>query len=263
MWCQRCQQDVPAVASTGCGEVVCARCHHQFQNPSAANVADNGLDLSEMDRAPLSPVEMLSDWQTEQRFRALSRTLRSGGTTGAQAVALSNKAIYRFDTPQQSYVQPEQLARQSPPQVRESRVGMPNQRSGLGSQIVAWLVLLSGTFAFGCGAGLACCSLLYRIPVYWNLGIVTTLVGQGMLILGLVMVLTRLWRNSRYASGKLQEINWQLDQVQQTAQTIVGIKKSNAPAFYAELAQSANPQMLLANLRGQLDQLALRMSRES
>ena len=85
--------------------------------------------------------------------------------------------------------------------------------------------------------------------------------GQGLLIFGLVLIAARLWRNSRYASSKLIDVHSQLGQLQHTADALTTMR-SGAPAFYAELVRGASPQMLLANLKGQLDQLATRISGE-
>jgi hypothetical protein len=79
------------------------------------------------------------------------------------------------------------------------------------------------------------------------------------LILGLVMVVSRLWRNSRFATNKLQELHARLAQLQSTADTISAQRSGGAPAFYADLARGASPQILLSNLKGQLDQLATRV----
>jgi hypothetical protein len=38
------------------------------------------------------------------------------------------------------------------------------------------------------------------------------------------------------------------------------MRTGGAPAFYAELVRGASPQMLLTNLKGQLDQLATRLN---
>jgi hypothetical protein len=50
-----------------------------------------------------------------------------------------------------------------------------------------------------------------------------------------------------------------LSELQHTADALTAIRSGGAPAFYAELVRSASPQMLLSNLKGQLDQLATRL----
>ena len=52
----------------------------------------------------------------------------------------------------------------------------------------------------------------------------------------------------------------QLDDLRQTTSLLGSNHGSAAQAFYAHLAQGANPQMLLADLKGQLDLLAIRMA---
>lgn len=260
MWCQRCQQDVPAVASPASRAVVCARCQFEL-SPHTSGIDDHGIALDAAPSREPDAVEKLSDWQAEQRFRHLARTLRAG-----TAVSKST-AGFRVDPPNnmfsQSVSQSEQLATNAPV-VATPRV-MPTlaaRQTNSGGQLISWLAILFGTFIFGGGIGLGSWSIYEDIPLYWDIGVMLTLVGQGFLILGLVLVLSRLWRNSRYASGKLNEIQWQLGEVQRTAQAIVGLKNGSAPSFYAELARGASPQMLLSSLRGQLDQLAVRVGNE-
>jgi hypothetical protein len=128
-----------------------------------------------------------------------------------------------------------------------------------GSQIVAWLVVVIGLVALAGGLGLIAWSIAKAHLLYWNLAMGLTLGGQGTLIFGLVLVVTRLWRTSRHASGKLQDIGGQLSQLQLTADALVGVRSGGAPNFYADLVRGANPQVLLANLKGQLDQLTGRI----
>jgi hypothetical protein len=126
---------------------------------------------------------------------------------------------------------------------------------------VAWLIVVAGSLALAGGVGLMAWSLSTKIMIYWNLALGLALGGQGTLILGLVLVVSRLWRHSRYAASKLQDVHSRLGQLQHTAEVLTTMRSGgSAPAFYAELARSASPHMLLTNLKGQLDQLATRLS---
>jgi hypothetical protein len=113
----------------------------------------------------------------------------------------------------------------------------------------------------GAGLGTVSWSLSAGRADTWNLAVGLTLTGQGLLIFGLVLIAARLWRNSRYASHKLIDVHTQLGQLQHTADALTAMR-SGAPAFYAELVRGASPQMLLANLKGQIDQLTTRLSNE-
>lgn len=125
-------------------------------------------------------------------------------------------------------------------------------------QILSWLIVAGGAIALLAGIALIGWSLAQTQMRHWNLALGLALGGQGALILGLVMVVSRLWRNSRYAANKLQELHARLGQLQNTADTISAMR-GGAPTFYADLARGASPQMLLSNLKGQMDQLTWRL----
>ena len=75
MWCQHCQQDVPAIAHSVGGEVVCVRCQRGFETPPSLRMfefdssddSENGADNTSQD-----PVENLTDWRTDCKFRHLA-----------------------------------------------------------------------------------------------------------------------------------------------------------------------------------------------
>jgi hypothetical protein len=132
-------------------------------------------------------------------------------------------------------------------------------RRGEGGQLTAWLIVLAGTLLLAGGIGLIAWSLSAKQLQYWNLALGLTLGGQGTLIVGLVLVVSRLWRNSRHAAGKLQDVLARLGQLQQAADALATTRGGGAPAFYADLVRGASPHVLLANLKGQVDQLATRI----
>src|SRR6202000_1974147 len=100
-----------------------------------------------------------------------------------------------------------------------------------GSQIVGWFVVIIGALAFAGGAGPIAYSLSSKVTPYWNLGRGLALGGQGTLILGLVLVASRLWRYSRYAALKLQDVHSRLGQLQQTADVLTSMRAGgSAPA---------------------------------
>jgi hypothetical protein len=57
----------------------------------------------------------------------------------------------------------------------------------------------------------------------------------------------------------LQDVHAGLNQLQQTADVLATMRSGGAPNFYADLLRGASPQVLLANLKGQVDQLAARV----
>lgn len=109
------------------------------------------------------------------------------------------------------------------------------------------------------GLALIAWSLAQNEMSYWNQALGLTLGGQGVLIFGLVLVVTRLWRNSRYASNKLHDVTARLAQLQHTADALSATRVGGASAFYADVVRGASPQVLLTNLKAQLEQLATRL----
>ncbi len=260
MWCSTCQQDVPAVIRPIDGRTVCARCQHTLKRSHTADISDAGIALD--DGAPAAaesnPSAKLDDWQAQRRVRQLGRTLHRA-VAAAPATSNGPAVSRRFDPPQtllddvQLHTAPDAAAASTAP-----RITPTTARRAEGGQASAWLVIVLGTLLLAAGLGTIGWSLAGERFEFWNLALGLTLGGQGLLILGLVLVVSRLWRNSRYATGRLQDVHARLGQLQHTADALASMR-GGAPAFYADLVRGASPQMLVSNLKGQLDQLATRV----
>jgi hypothetical protein len=124
---------------------------------------------------------------------------------------------------------------------------------------MAWIVVLVGMLGLAGGVALISWSLSSADMMYWNHAIGLALASQATLILGLVLVISRLWRSSRQSAAKLHEVHARLGQLQQTSETMAATRAGGAPAFYADLVRGASPHVMLANLKGQVDQLATRV----
>jgi hypothetical protein len=268
MWCSTCQQDTPGVAHTATGRIVCSRCQQPVRSRKAtanARICDEGIALDEQSAAaPAAAAEFKSDdWSSQHRVRTLARELKRPAIAASKSSASAFADRRRFEPPHDLFGEAERAAASMesgptplPPATSATQAGRTE-----GSQIVAWLIVVAGSLALAGGIGLMAWSLSTKIMVHWNLALGLALGGQGTLILGLVLVVSRLWRHSRYAASKLQDVHARLGQLQHTAEVLTTMRSGgSAPAFYAELARSASPHMLLTNLKGQLDQLATRLS---
>ena len=250
MWCSNCQQDIPAVAHAVHGRIVCSQCQRPMRKhkaAAAAPISDDGIALDEI--AANAPPRSKAG-QSRDHARLLGRS-RLSAITGTSR---------RFQPPQISF---DDIKLATSPdlhlaaaQIAPSSATISRRRES--GQIAAWLTVLAGVAALGCGVGLCGWSLWAERGDLWNLALALTLGGQGLLIFGLVLVVSRLWRNSRYATSKLQSVHAQLAQLQRSADELAA-SRGGAPTFYADLARSASPQMLLANLKGQVDQLTMRL----
>jgi hypothetical protein len=226
----------------------------------ATPICDEGIELSQQVkvRKNADPPTRNDDWSVRQRARELDRALRRPMHFGATSASMTPPGKRRFDPPQSLLDQYEHVPTPAVTTMQPSATPPVRQSRTTAGQIVAWLIVTAGTITLLAGVGLIGWSLSAPQMQHWNLALSLALGGQGTLILGLVMVVSRLWRNSRYAANKLQEVHARLGQLQSTADTISAMR-AGAPAFYADLARGASPQMLLSNLKGQLDQLATRL----
>jgi len=120
---------------------------------------------------------------------------------------------------------------------------------------------LFGTMALVCGSILLGWATIADRPELWTFGTPIALGGQIVLLVGLVCQLERLWSDSRRAVHQLEKVDAQLHELR-TATTLLGTVHGPSAAFYAHLAGGAGPELLLSDLKGQLDILAARLAEE-
>ena len=117
-------------------------------------------------------------------------------------------------------------------------------------------IALLGAAAFGVGIGLLAWSYALGRPELAPLGAPVALGGQIILLVGLILQM------NRNAAAKLDKVEGQLRELKTTT-TLLGTTHSpSAAAFYAHLASGASPQILLTDLKSQLDILAVKLDRE-
>jgi hypothetical protein len=266
MWCSNCQQDTPGAASTTSGRIVCSRCAQPMQQRKSAytsRICDEGLALDEPEATQAAATPSLfrnDDWAARQRVRTAVRELRRPNPTTGNSANRIVADRQRFDPPQDLFGQIEQsttptIATNAP----QSFATDLAQKHNSGGQIVAWLTVVIGALGLASGVGLIAWSLSTAQMLYWNYALGLAIAGQGTLVFGLVLVISRLWRSSRYSVAKLQDVHVRLGQLQQSSETLAATRTGSAPAFYADLVRGASPHVMLANLKGQVDQLATRV----
>jgi hypothetical protein len=216
----------------------------------ASGICDGGIALDEPATArACASRPTLDDWQTRQRTRQLGRELRRANIAPSQPFEQLPANPRRFEPPTALFDSASDF-------VTSTSVRTP--RRSQGGQVIAWLIVMAGALALCGGIGAIAWCVNTGRGEFWNLSLGLTLAGQGVLIFGLILVVARLWRNSRFATGKLQDVHTRLGQLQRTAEALA-TNRGGAPAFYADLARGAPPQILLSNLKGQIDQLATRL----
>jgi hypothetical protein len=130
------------------------------------------------------------------------------------------------------------------------------------SQAGAWTMISLGLSVFACGAVLLGWSLAAGRDELWTVGLPLALLGQAALVVGLVLQLDGLWHSSRKTAQVLTELDDELKNVRQATTLLSSTHSSGAQSFYLHLAEGASPQLLLADLKGQMDLLAQQMARQ-
>lgn len=288
MWCAECQLDVPTLAvPEEPGVIRCAFCRGELaerQKPAAlkevktgtesqaaegpesdkrqqtrdrgqqtgtsghnSEVSRNATTIEAVPRLLLLPPPAVDDWQGEADLRHAERLLavlrQSSDCSPAQTSA---DAAMRFD---------EIVAPSHPP----SEV---HNLQAWSSGLAAWACLTLGLMAFVCGGVLLAWSFLADRGDLWSLGLPLTLAGQVGLVLGLLLQLDGLSQSSRRTEQTLTELDGQLDELRGVTALVSSTHSAPAHSFYAHMSAGASPQILLADLKGQLDLLAQQMARQ-
>lgn len=239
MWCSNCQQDVPGLGSTSPG---CPRCGKYSADPLTATP----IAATRVKRAFHIPSLNNDDWALEAELRGVQRLVKS----------LKARDDHRPIAP----VAPQQFS--SVPQDSRSSAVPSTTPQPPRNHTAAWLILSLGLAIFACGAVLLAWSLVAQRPDLWPVGMPLTLIGQAGLILGLVLQLDGLWTTSRSTAAALSELDGELKNVRQATSLLSTSHSSGAQSFYLHLAEGASPQLLLADLKGQMDLLAQQMARK-
>ncbi|RIK79472.1 MAG: hypothetical protein DCC68_13235 [Planctomycetota bacterium] len=246
MWCKRCQQDAPGIAN-GEGGMACARCGSTVRtSPTAAGEKRSADEMAALASAALADDAPTTDtWQLDAELTEAERLLAAFSPLAVPAdaslvIASQAARTHRFD----------------PEVKRRDELEKPPAIGGF----VAWILLLAGTMALVCGGVLIGWSLYAGRAALWNLGLPILLAGQAGLLLGVVLQLVRIWQNHRAAAERLAAVDRQLGDLEQTTTLLGNTYGAGSSTFFAHLAEGASPHLLLADLKGQMDLLAMKMS---
>jgi hypothetical protein len=93
----------------------------------------------------------------------------------------------------------------------------------------------------------------------WSIGLPVAVVGLLALAVALVMQLDRLSGDHRQTAARLERFDSRLLQLRRDAAISDGGTRPAGDAFYAHLADGASPQLLLTDLKSQLELLTHRL----
>ena len=255
MWCATCQQDVSSPANAGAEPARCGKCGHEVAKceqpgpraPNASPTRGEGRT-----KAPSTKPRLADDWELEADLRGVERllgTLKASGLprrSDVAAAAIHNSPVESLSTRLHA--------------AHAEATGWHAAAARPKSHSLAWGVLAISLATFACGAVLLGWSFVADRADLWPIGLPLALIGQAGLIIGLVLQLDGLWQSNRQTAETLSELDGELSRVRHATTLLTTTKNASAQSFYAHMAEGASPQLLLADLKGQLDLLAQQMA---
>lgn len=263
MWCSTCQRDVPAMSRPS-GGLRCTRCERDLDfGTSAQPTAAMPDTLKPGTRATSTLAAALcgsaladADWKLEADLRGVHRLIHS--LRGQSSKDLPHTALPAPHHSAFSSASPHDLNASKAAPSANPIAATPGSSA---IHVVGWLLVAIGLATFVCGGVLLGWSLAAGRDDLWPLGMPLTLIGQAGLVLGLVLQLDGLWATNRKAAAAIQELNGELKQVRHATSLLSTSHSAAGQSFYLHLAEGAGPQLLLADLKGQMDLLAQQMAR--
>lgn len=253
MWCPSCRQEVPGMASGIDGDLVCVRCGHALTLPdtplTAAEPPEHTYPLTESD-------ELLGDaWLARSApFDPFEFDVPLGRARHVLRLANPAQPIDLHT----AHLEPLPMALRSAGRPREPKPPVKLRKPVTLISQIAWAAIALGVGAFVCGGILVGWSLFGSRPELWDLGLPIALGGQAALVVGLLLQLGRADDDDEEDAAR-EEINalYQQFDAMQSSQRLSS--PSATHNYYTDPGFSSTPDAKLAELKGQLDSLAVRM----
>ncbi|MEN6407321.1 MAG: hypothetical protein ABFC77_12725 [Thermoguttaceae bacterium] len=244
MWCKHCRQDVPALPSDEQQRLCCPRCGEDMRTESAL---------------PIEQTTTYDGWELGEQLRHIERVLQPDETERQPSAEAYQRELVRFDVghngPAAWHLPQPEIVKKRPKQTERTATGRGTALGALAS-----IALSFGAMGFVGGGVLLGWSMVAGRPELWTIGLPAAMVGQVALLIGLVLQIDRLWRDNRAAAQKLDHVDLQLNDLQTTTNLLSVTQSPSSSAFYSHFAGGAGPQLLLTDLKGQLDLLAAKIA---
>jgi hypothetical protein len=262
MWCKHCQQDVPALTNSTDRKFCCPRCGVDLAGQDA--VADKAKPKAAAEAQPdfvsVDDASPCDNWELDDELRQIGQALQIDKKQAKNSQKVYKRELIRLD---HAHTALNHRHHNLKTNTKRKKIEKSMESKG-GSVFSAfiWLALSIGTTALVCGGVLLGWSRLTGRGELWNIGLPTAVGGQIALVVGLVLQLDRFRHESRRTVSKLNEVGDNLDELKTTTELLNSVHGPSSTSFYTHLAGGASPQLLLNDLKGQLDLLALKMGEE-
>lgn len=201
MWCGHCEAEVAGIVSSGDDrQLICARCQQQVEDPSAASFSDS------LENLPGGPPGLRLDMShLRENLRAVDRLLESLTLSTLPSEPLPSQEV-------RPKAQVRQVKRTRPTEMHgAAKEEVPPSPAPASDELPAinWLVggvLGTGTVTLCGGALLSLASMIRDLPLAWNLGLPSLLLGQAGVIVGLVLYADSLATREEELSEQLAKL---------------------------------------------------------
>lgn len=243
MWCRDCEQNVESVRQASSSGSCCARCGTPVSDSIEPTDTGAGPIPDPVDEAPKVGWDewdfdesLMQDQPEEGEFLAAN-----------EATDLPLNVFHEaHDSPTPYYAAHRGRGRKRPDARRKHASPM------------TWALLSFGIATLMCGGVLMGWSFLGARTELWTVGTPLALMGQAMILIGLVLQMDIIWQSSRDTSITLEEIDDQISDLRQTKWQQPYHGETGTKYFHP--AQEPSPQMLIADLKGQLEKLSVRVA---
>jgi hypothetical protein len=258
MWCQQCQQDVPAIASSGDRKFCCPRCGQAVggQSPSGTDAKTSSSDPP-LESACAAEIPSFDCWEFDDQLWHIAQALQVDTAPGHRREKGNAREVFRYDQAHDAlnprHAPPTPVSRE-----RKSEIHSGSIAGSLLAMLI-WAALYLGTAALVCGGILLGWSLWTGRGELWKIGLPIAAGGQISLLIGLLLQIDRFWHDNHRTVVKLDEVDEELHDLKTTANLLRTVHGPSSPQFYTHQAGNANPHVLLSDLKAQLDSLALKI----
>lgn len=274
MWCRSCEQDVPGVVTSDASRVCCPRCSSTLPSGAAATLASEGGspaasidirhtalndEIRQEDRVP--PSLGLNDWQSGDDAQTVRRVLQTLGQRTVRSDSVPPRGRSQAAA-QPHFFAPADAPAPNAASEHGETVDRPAAElpAAVGSSSrLSWSLMAVGLTTLVCGTILLTWCFYDGRESLQRVGLPLALGGQIALLSGLILQLEALGQSNRGAAATLQKLD---EQVQELRRTATFTRGSAAPSPCPEVDQQASPNELLADLKSQLDVLAVNMARQ-
>jgi hypothetical protein len=195
----------------------------------------------------------LASWEMDEELRHIERILQAEKNRPRRRRSVDPREAARLD-PAHADKSPKNLSDTgaSSPQNRNASPRSPRTAG----RIFSTLFLTIAAAMLVCGGVLWGWSMVEDRQDLWRFGLPIALGGQIALLIGMLLQLERFHREHHSTAEKITAVDRDLHDLKTTALRWESAQNPLAGAFYAHYASGANPQVLLGDLKSQLDLLA-------